>query len=71
MVQQQKRLLESDAGYQRRKALGHDGRMREAIEHQAKCIHERDKMGGSGATYEQALRRAQANAERVDRKRND
>ena len=61
--------MQSNAEYQRRKAMGYDARVREGIDIQAKCIHERDCYNNPTASYERARERAVKNFERMDRKR--
>lgn len=69
MRERKDREMRDNPDYQRRKALGEDGRTREAIDIMAKRIHERDQMGGSHATFDQAKQKAIDIAHNVDRKK--
>jgi hypothetical protein len=64
---ERKREMEQNGDYLRRKNLGHEGRVREAIEHQAKCLVERSEMFGGKKTFDEAKREATERAAKLDR----
>lgn len=68
LIERRKEALESNSDYQRRKRLGADGRMREAIDIQTKNVHERNHHGEAVPSYEAAHREVTARAEKLKRK---
>lgn len=66
--ERRREAMEAHPDYQRRVRLGFDGRMREAVEIQARQIHERDHHGEAVPSYTKAQEQAAARAERIKQK---
>lgn len=69
MKERRSQEMRDNSDYQRKQRLGEDGRIREAIDIQAKHIHERNQYADSCPTYSEARKQAEANAEKMVRKR--
>jgi hypothetical protein len=68
MIERRREAMESHPDYQRKQRLGHDGRMREAVEILSKNIHERNHHGEALPSYSKAQEHAAQVAERVAKK---
>lgn len=68
LKERRREALESNSDYQRRKRLGADGRMREAVDILAKNIHERNHHGEALPSFDMAQREAARKAEKLKRK---
>lgn len=68
MKQRRNAEMEASAEYQRKKAMGHDARVREGVEVLAKQLHERDKYNDETASYDRARRKAEETFNKTSRK---